>query len=951
MADFLLGKILEVIGIGNELQLLVGHWRIVDSVREVNRLTRAFLKEVDSLGECEDKAKELIKQIRDLSYDAENRLDEYELLSMHDQGGGLRGFLQSKMPRYVRTPKACRRVMHQMKDIFTRVRSNRDEREMLQLQSSRTPEQGQSSASPSNAWQDHRGDALLLAQKDLVGIEKPKKKLIEWMIEGRPGRQIVSIVGMGGLGKTTLVKQAYEDPLVKKLFATRAWITLSPSSETEGVLRDMLQQITGGRRKPVPEGIPALDGLDVSNRDLLKTLIKNMLQESGTRYLIVLDDVWQLDRWDDVKYVLPNDEQDSRIILTTRKTDLALNACTEFAGEVHNMEPLSDEQSWELFCMRTFRDNSCPLYLEKICRSILRNCEGLPLAIVAVSGILATKDQGRIDEWAKVCRSLHGNVGLNKLKKVLSLSFNDLPHYLKSCFLHLSVFPEDHKIERMRLIRLWMAEGFVEPKEGETPEEVAEDYLNDLLNRSLLQVAETTTDGRVQMCRIHHHLQKICIAKSKERNYTIVRDKQCPERLDGTRYLSIHKMLEISRQNMNHSELRSLFIFKLDESSINMVLSCDFKLVRVLDFQGAPLKRFPMQVLDMHFLRYLNLRNTEVKTIPRSIGWLQHLETLDLKHSKVTELPVEIIKLQKLRHLLVYRYEQDSYYHTKHGFKTLAEIGTLQNLQKLCYIVVDDDGSSTMITELGKLHQLKRLCILKLKKEDGKNLCSSIAELTNLLSLSVSSFTDDEEIDLGHLSSPPPLLQRIYLRGRLHTLPHWIANLQSLVILHLRWCQLRDDPLIPLTSLPNLVHLELLQAHNWETLTLTKEGFKKLKILALDHFENLTFIGFENGAMPCLEKLMISRCELLKNVPSGIEYLTKLKLLEFFVMPDTLIKKLKLGQQDEDYKRVSHIPELRYGYWTDGGWDVKWIERTGEEKSSHPRRTDATSSKVFPCWK
>ncbi|KAF8033546.1 hypothetical protein BT93_D2213 [Corymbia citriodora subsp. variegata] len=912
MADFLLGKILEVIGIGNELQLLVGHWRIVDSVRVVHGHTRAFLKEVDSQGECEDEAKELIEQIRDLSYDAENRLDEYELLSLHDQGGGLRGFLQSKMPRYVRTPKACRRVMHQMKDIFTRVRSIGDGREMLlQLPLSRTPEQGRSSASTSNAWQDHRGDALLLAQKDLVGIENPKKQLIEWMIEGRPGRQIISVVGMGGLGKTTLVKQAYEDPLVKKHFATRAWVTLSPSSETEGVLSYMLQQITGGRRKPVPEGrrIPVPEGLDDSNRDLLKTLIKNMLQESRTRYLIVLDDVWHLDRWDDVKYVLPNDEQDSRIIITTRKTDLALNACTEFAGEVYNMEPLSDKQAWELFCMKTFKDDSCPLHLETICRSILQTCEGLPLAIVAVSGILATKGQGRIEEWAKVRRSLHGNDGLNKLKKVLSLSFNDLPHYLKSCFLHLSVFPEDHKVERMRLIRLWMAEGFVEPKEGETPEEVAEDYLNDLLNRSLLQVAETTSDGRVQVCRIHHHLQEIGIAKSKERSYTIVRDKQCPEWLDGTRYLSIHKMLEISRQNMNHSELRSLFIFKHDESSINMVLSCDFKLLRVLDFQGAPLKRFPMQVLDMHFLRYLNLRNTGVKTIPKSIGQLQHLETLDLKHSKVTKLPVEIIKLQKLRHLLVYRYEQDSYYHTKHGFKTLAEIGTLQNLQKLCYIV--------------------RLCILKLKKEDGKNLCSSIDELTNLLSLSVSAFTDDEEIDLAHLSSPPPLLQRIYLRGCLHTLPHWIANLQSLIILHLRWCELRDDPLIPLRSLPNLVHLELLQAYDWKTLTLTSEGFKKLKILALDHLENLTFIGFKNGAMPCLEKLMISRCELLKNVPSGTEHLTKLKLLEFFVMPDTLIKKLKL----------------------DGGWDVKWIERSGEEKSSHARRTDATSSKVSPCWK
>ncbi|KAL7218012.1 hypothetical protein ACSBR2_011277 [Camellia fascicularis] len=193
-----------------------------------------------------------------------------------------------------------------------------------------------------------------------------------------------------------------------------------------------------------------------------------------------------------------------RYVLTTRNADLASITSTEYYGDVYNLQPLPPEESWTLFCRKTFVGNSCPSHLEGLSKAILNRCEGLPLAIVAISGLLSTKDKSSVDEWDKIYRSLgaelQGNDKFQCMKKILSLSYIDLPCHLKFCFLYLSVFPEDCLIDHERLIRLWVAEGFVEMKEGMTIEEVAEGYLNELINRSLIQVAKRRRDRRGKDC-------------------------------------------------------------------------------------------------------------------------------------------------------------------------------------------------------------------------------------------------------------------------------------------------------------------------------------------------------------------------------------------------------------------------------------------------------------------
>ena len=929
--SFLLHKLTFLLG--EEVQLLSGVRAEVQYINEEFVRIKVFLRVADGMEDNDPELKVWVKQVREVSYDIEDVLDDLRhRFTHHNRSRGLYAFLR-KLSSWVKNPMALHLIASEMKAIKSRVASISEGHRKYCYRNNRV-EQGSSSLT----WLDCQGDALLLEDTDLVGIAKHKMKLIGWLVRGQTGRQVVSLVGMGGLGKTTLAKQVYEDAEVKKCFKLCAWVIVSRAFNIEELLKDMVQQLHYSViGKPAPQ---AVDGMKTHQ---LQDMIKTLLQES--RYLIVLDDVWQIEAWDAVKLALPNNNRSSRIMLTTRNKEVASTCCIGSHDMVYELEHLPEKESWTLFCMKTFRGNLCPAHLVEICQCIVRICRGLPLAIVALGGVLAKKDQGNTDEWRNICRSIgaeiESNHELGNMTKVLSLSFNDLPYYLKSCLLYLSIFPDFYLIEQMRLIRLWIAEGFVYAKGPKTPEKVAEGYLKELINRSLVQVAETTSDGRVKTCRIHDLLREIIILKSADQNFATIAKEENVEWPDKVRRLSLLNTLQNLQQNKTTSHLRSLLMFGVMDLPTNISLSklfpAGFRRLNVFDLQGAPLESFPGKVAKLFHLKYLSFRDTKVKTIPRSIKKLINLETLDLKGTYVNELPVEILELKKLRHLLVYRQEITSYadFHSKHGFKAPAGIGGFQSLQKLCFVEADRGSSSTLMAELGKMTKLRRLGIIKLRREDGVALCSSLEKLSNLRALSITSLEEDEIIDLQHISSPPPFLQRLYLTGvLLEKLPDWIASLQDLVRVYLKWSQLKKDPLIHLQGLPNLAHLELLQVYNVKELCFKAKGFQNLKVLGLDKFDSLEAITVEEGAMPKLEKLIIQRCELLKKVPSGIEHLTELKVAEFFDMPDELITTV-LPNRGDDHRKVAGVPAVYSSYLRDGGWDVYSLE-TFEEKLTSP---------------
>ncbi|GMN73867.1 hypothetical protein TIFTF001_056146 [Ficus carica] len=256
-----------------------------------------------------------------------------------------------------------------------------------------------------------------------------------------------------------------------------------------------------------------------------------------------------------------------------------------------------------------------------------------------------------------------------------------------------------------------------------------------------------------------------------------------------------------------------------------------------------------------------------------------------------------------------------------------------------------------MVKELGNLTQLRRLGILKLRTKDGKDLCSSIKKMSNLRALSIVSIEEPEIIDLEHLSSPPVLLQRLYIRGRLEMLPHWIPSLHSLVKLSLKWSRLKDDPLVYLQYLPNLVHLVLSQVFTGPRLCFRAGGFKKLKILGLDEFDELKYIQVELGAMAFLEDLSIRRCQFLEKVPSGIEHLKKLKFLEFIDMPAELFNTLRPNAKDSEYWRVAHISEVHSTCWRDGEWKVYPLESWTNGENCPLPSTVKNTDELHTRWK
>ncbi|KAK6251560.1 NB-ARC - like 10 [Theobroma cacao] len=931
MAEIAVSFLLEnlTLFLQNEVELSQGIPKDVEYIKDELQSMKAVLRVADSMGESNEELRVWVQQVREIAYDIEDILDEYKLDLVNDRRHGIDAFLYN-VCCFTKKLKAQHRIAPKLRGIRSRIdtisarRPNYDGKGTIEL--------GPSSTTTDNPWLDGRGDALLLDSVDLVGIDGSKVQLINWLVERNSGRKVISVVGMGGSGKTTLVKQVYDNANVKKHFDVHVWVTISRPFKIEELLRNMVRQLFDAIRKPVPKRVN-----DMNSVHDLKRVVKDFLQRR--RYLIVLDDVWHMNEWDVVNYALANNDRGSRVLLTTRNSGVASTSCIESEDKVFNLEPLPPDESWILFCKKCFRQEPCPPELEKHSRRILEKCEGLPLAIVAIGGVLATKRR-TIAEWETVYLSLgaeiEDNSRLMNFKEVLLLSFNDLPYHLKSCFLYLSIFPENHLIESMRLIRLWIAEGFVEVKEGKTQEEVAEDYLNELLNRSMIQIAGTTNDGRVKTCRIHDLLREIIISNARDQNFVAVSKEHNATWPDKVRRLAIHNAFPNAQENRNVSHLRSLLMFGMGDplscSPTKTLFPDGCRLLKVLDLRAAPLQTFPQEVINLKLLSYLSLRDTNIKTIPSSIVKLQALETLDLKHSQVSNLPVEILQLRRLRHLLVYRYEFTAYsrFHSKYGFQALSGIGALQSLQKLSFMEVNHDDA--LIIELGKLVQLRRLGITNLRKEDGKLLCSSIQKLTKLRALSIVSSVKEEFVDLQHLSSPPQLLQRLYLYGRLEKIPNWIPSLHSLVVLYLKWSRLPDDALESLQNLPNLIHLELLQATQGDTLRFKAGGFTKLKILGIDKFEGLKCIEMEKGAMPCLENLSIQRCKLLERVPLGIEYLAKLKVLEFFDMPEELIMTLLPDAQRGDYSKVANIPEVHYTYWRNGEWEVYFIESSGERE-------------------
>ncbi|BAD81171.1 putative NBS-LRR disease resistance protein [Oryza sativa Japonica Group] len=852
-----------------------------------------------------------MKQVREVAFDAEDCIDTFWCYIGHHYGArGVRCYCVPKVVYTLKTLKVRNNLAIKIQSLRTRVQRVSERRLRYMLNPT-------GSLSSSNYIdQERRLSALNIDESRLVGMADKTEEVTKLLDEGHvPNLKVVSVVGFGGLGKTTLAMTVYKSPAVKGI-QSRAFVAVSQNYDPRALLESLLKQLIQRPFLREPRSVDEetstedpLKGIETWDICQLINRCRNYLENK--RYFIVLHDLWRPEAWMTLKIAFPDNDKRSRILITTRNHLVAQICCYYPHDCIYSMEPLPSEESRHLFFKRVFKLDKCPSQyqdLVDISDAILRKCNGLPLAIVSIGGMLARMKNKTYAEWQKVCDRLDCGLEINNtvggMRKILSLGYNDLPYHLKACFLYLSVFPEDFEIKRGPLIRRWAAEGFIGRVRGSNLEEIADKYFDEFISRNIVTPIRIDSSGEVRSCRVHDIMLEVISAISVQENFISLLGNYSYSITghDKIRRLSIHvgggKEQDFSCRNLSH--LRSLTILGCKEKPIPIALA-DLTLLRVLDLEGcgwlsdSDLK----DICKLYLLRYVSLRSTNISKLPRAVGNLKELLTLDVRSTYIRELPATITQLRCLKHLLAGRYK---YYTRTHHVKHFAskEAVTipagLKNMSALQSIApVNISSSFRAMHELGELSQLTKLCAINRKGvEKWRPFATSLSKLSNSLRHLSVIHIDKMEHGLEFLmdlSSPPLFLKKLYFWGRVSALPPWISSLSNLVRLSLRENYLESELVKILGKLHSLLSLKLyVNSYLGTELCFEHNLFPRLKQLMIDNLKNLDELSFKGGA-PDLERLTLAFVKAPERGISGIENLPKLKEVEFFgIIVDSVVE-------------------------------------------------------------
>ncbi|KAM0049250.1 putative P-loop containing nucleoside triphosphate hydrolase, leucine-rich repeat domain superfamily [Helianthus debilis subsp. tardiflorus] len=532
----------------------------------------------------------------------------------------------------------------------------------MKMESSPRPERMLNQSTAAARYSFNRNSKRL--DEIVVGMDGDAELIRDKLVEDQKKLSVVSIVGMGGIGKTTLATKVFNDGYVKHHFYVRVWVTVSQTYDKRAVLIQILASMD-----------VKLEFEKTSDSKLREMVHKHLM---GKRYLIVIDDIWNIDTWDDLKLFFPRDNNGSRILLTSRLTEVVKHATSN--GLIHHLGHLSKERSWDLLCQKVFHGNECPEWSIKPGMQIVENCQGLPLAVVVIAGILA-KEACSEKLWEEISYKTGSYLvgDQNGCLEILALSYNHLPLHLRECFLYLGGLPEDYEFQERWLSWLWVAEGFIQQVRDRCLEDIAEGYLMDLIDRNLVIVVDRReSDGCVKACKVHDLVKELCLKKAKEEGFILQTERfsnvttpPCkPIRMFRNEDINILGFSYRSVQNLR--SILWLSDFRSSSDDIARYFS-SFVLLRVLSLQTCELEYFPDCMKRLVHLRYLAIQNSS-EDFPSSICDLWNLQTLIYLSSRDTILPRNISDLVSLRHL--------SYNPSKSGCQYLKNIFFLPSIDK-----------------------------------------------------------------------------------------------------------------------------------------------------------------------------------------------------------------------------------------------------------------------------
>ena len=459
-----------------------------------------------------------------------------------------------------------------------------------------------------------------------------------------------------------------------------------------------------------------------------------------------MDDVWDEKAWEIFEKHLPDEDRESRVLITSRFQKVA--AAAKPSAPPLNLRVLNDEEGWEFFLSKAFPNEdgrkACQREFEKVGKEIVKKCGGLPLALVVVGGLLSQKESLR--EWDKIAKTMvwqHEEKGKECIK-ILALSYADLPQHLKWCFLYLGAFPEYFDIEVDKLIRLWIAEGFIQGRQGMTLEDLAEQYLEELVLRCLVHVGEglsydndhentifqNASWKRDKICRIHDLLRELAIEESKDLDFFHCQQKEFPDHPTSLDYSSLRRF-SINAYSEEFSSfcyfiprVRTLLGFKLNMVVVHIGFPANvMQLIRVIDLEGAIVTELPKQVGELANLRYLGLRRTWIKSLPTSIQNLSRLQSLDVRDTKMEKMNSVVWKIKTLRQVLV---DQNV---DLNGIQQ----GILRNLR----VLEDARAGDWMNGCLSRLTNLQKLLLLGIHEVHHHELSIAIPRFSSLTTLTL----------------------------------------------------------------------------------------------------------------------------------------------------------------------------------------------------------------------